>query len=184
MISTELTNEQATVANLTMTTSADLWPSPRVLRVAIVEDSRNIRERLVQLVEDNGSMQVVGEADTEESAVAVCRSTAPDAIILDLKLASGTGLGVLKTMCYAGRGTQAGHHRADQLSMAGIRTRRPRARRRLVPGQVERVPQTARTVAGLAGKEPPARNHSQPGHPLAPQHHPVGKRAPGHHGIT
>ena len=73
-----------------------------MLRVAIVEDSRNIRERLVQLVEDSGSMQVVGEADSEESAVAVCRSTTPDAIILDLRLASGTGLGVLRTMRYAG----------------------------------------------------------------------------------
>jgi DNA-binding NarL/FixJ family response regulator len=73
-----------------------------MLRVVIIEDARNIRVRLVQLVEDIGSMQVVGEADTEESAVAVCRSSAPDAIILDLKLATGTGLGVLKTMRYAG----------------------------------------------------------------------------------
>jgi DNA-binding NarL/FixJ family response regulator len=102
VITADLTSEHAAVANLTMMTSANLSPSPRILRVVIVEDSRNIRERLVQLVEDNGSMQVVGEADTEESAVAVCRSTAPDAIILDLKLANGTGLGVLKTMCYAG----------------------------------------------------------------------------------
>ena len=73
----------------------------RVLRVAIVEDSRNIRERLVQLVEDNESMRVVGEAETEEAAVTVCRETTPDAIILDLGLARGTGLGVLKTMRYA-----------------------------------------------------------------------------------
>ena len=85
-----------------MMTSPNPSPSPRVLRVAIVEDARNVRQRLMQLVEDIGSMQVVGEADSEESAVAVCRSTAPDAIILDLKLASGTGLGVLRSMRYAG----------------------------------------------------------------------------------
>ena len=75
--------------------------SGRRLRVAIVEDSDNIRERLVQLVEDDRQMQVVGEADTEVRAVAMCRACEPDAVILDLKLASGTGIGVLKTMGYA-----------------------------------------------------------------------------------
>ena len=69
-----------------------------MLRVAIVEDSLNIRERLVELVEDDKAMEVVGQADTEASAVAMCRASLPDAIILDLKLASGTGIGVLKAL--------------------------------------------------------------------------------------
>ena len=72
----------------------------RHLRVAIVEDSLNIRERLVELVEDDQRMQVVGEADTEDRAIAMCRDTEPDAIILDLKLAHGTGIGVLKQLGY------------------------------------------------------------------------------------
>ena len=72
----------------------------RHLRVAIVEDSLNIRERLVQLVEEDQAMHVVGEADTEESAVAMCRACTPDAIVLDLKLATGTGIGVLKALHY------------------------------------------------------------------------------------
>ena len=103
--------------NLTLPASGHTWSPPihrmpdvsddlgavpgRRLRVAIVEDSANIRERLVQLVEDDRRMQVVGEADTEARAVAMCRACEPDAIILDLKLASGTGIGVLKTMGYA-----------------------------------------------------------------------------------
>ena len=72
----------------------------RRLRVAIVEDSDNIRERLVQLVEDDRQMQVVGEATTEARAVEMCRALEPDAIILDLKLADGTGIGVLRTLRY------------------------------------------------------------------------------------
>ena len=72
----------------------------RRLRVAIVEDSDNIRERLVLLVEDDRQMQVVGEATTEARAVAMCRAVEPDAIILDLKLADGTGIGVLRTLRY------------------------------------------------------------------------------------
>ena len=101
MITANLSSEHPAAAILAMTPPLNLSRSERVLRVAIVEDSRHIRERLVQLVEDNEAMRVVGEADTEESAVAICRETTPDAIILDLKLAAGSGLGVLKTMRYA-----------------------------------------------------------------------------------
>ena len=102
MIPGELGREHAATANVTMMPSANVSPAPRILRVVIIEDAHNIRRRLVQLVEDIGSMRVVGEAGTEETAVAICRSAAPDAIILDLKLASGTGIGVLKTMRYSG----------------------------------------------------------------------------------
>lgn len=75
--------------------------APPVLTVAIIEDAENIRERLVQLVEEIGMMQVVGEADTEEKAIDVCRLRRPDAVILDMQLAKGSGLGVLKAMDYA-----------------------------------------------------------------------------------
>ena len=43
------------------------------LKVAIVEDAENIRERLVQLVSDVGGILVIGEADTEEKAIELCR---------------------------------------------------------------------------------------------------------------
>jgi two-component system, OmpR family, response regulator len=72
-----------------------------LLRVAIVEDAANIRERLVRLVEEIGNMQVVGEADTEARAINICRFADPDALILDMQLAEGSGLGVLKSMGYA-----------------------------------------------------------------------------------
>jgi len=101
VITTNLNSEIAVYPHPAMANSAIQRTAPRVVRVAIIEDSRNIRQRLVQLVEDLGSMQVVGEADSEASAVALCRDMAPDAIILDLKLATGTGIGVLKTMRYA-----------------------------------------------------------------------------------
>ena len=101
MIQANLSSEHPAAVTRAMTPELSLSQSERVLRVAIVEDSRIIRERLVQIVEDNEAMRVVGEAETEEAAVAMCREMTPDAIILDLGLASGTGLGVLKTMRYA-----------------------------------------------------------------------------------
>ncbi len=69
-------------------------------KVAIVEDAANIRERLVRMVEELPGMEVVGEADSEERAVHICQYGEPDALILDMQLARGSGLGVLKAMQY------------------------------------------------------------------------------------
>ncbi len=77
------------------------FDNENLLRVAIIEDAANIRERLVRLVEETGNMQVVGEADTEARAINICRFADPDALILDMQLAEGSGLGVLKSMGYA-----------------------------------------------------------------------------------
>jgi DNA-binding NarL/FixJ family response regulator len=76
------------------------------LTVAVVEDAENIRQRLIQLVTEVARMRVVGEAATEETAIAVCREQAPEALILDMQLASGSGLGVLKAMNYASMTTR------------------------------------------------------------------------------
>lgn len=71
------------------------------LRIAIIEDSKSIRKRLVELVEELGDMEVVGEASTEIEAIKVCREKTPDFIILDMQLEVGNGLGVMKAMHYS-----------------------------------------------------------------------------------
>ncbi len=78
----------------------ELAPQP-LLRVAIIEDAANIRERLVRLVEELAGTQVIGEADSEERAIHICQYGDPDALILDMQLAKGSGLGVLKAMKYS-----------------------------------------------------------------------------------
>lgn len=70
------------------------------LRIAIIEDSINIRKRLVELVEEMGNMEVVGQASTEAEAINICKLTSPDAIILDMQLEVGNGLGVMRAMQY------------------------------------------------------------------------------------
>lgn len=70
------------------------------LRIAIIEDSINIRKRLVELVEEMDDMEVVGEASTEIEAINICKRTSPDAIILDMQLEVGNGLGVMRAMQY------------------------------------------------------------------------------------
>lgn len=68
------------------------------LRVVLVEDSPIIRERLIESLTSTGNIKVVGQADSERGAVAALASGEWDAVILDLQLKQGTGLGVLKAL--------------------------------------------------------------------------------------
>lgn len=66
------------------------------LRVLLVEDSPIIREHLIEAIATSPRVKVVGCADTEEEAVTVLEKDECDVIILDLGLAEGSGLEVLK----------------------------------------------------------------------------------------
>ena len=68
------------------------------LRVLLIEDSPLIRERLFESLVDPGRIEIVGEADTEEAAVALVGAATWDVLVLDLQLKHGTGLGVLRSL--------------------------------------------------------------------------------------
>lgn len=70
--------------------------SSKLLRVFIVEDSALIRERLIEDLSGNDDAQIVGFADTEQDAVASIEQTTPDAVIIDISLRAGSGLGVIR----------------------------------------------------------------------------------------
>ena len=64
------------------------------MKIFVVEDSAAVRERLVEMIRELKDFEVVGEADTFESAVAGIRDTLPDVAILDIKLADDGGSGI------------------------------------------------------------------------------------------
>ena len=68
------------------------------LRVLLVEDSPLIRERLAESLVEPGRIEIVGDADSEAAAIALVQSPEWDALVLDLQLKSGTGLGVLRAL--------------------------------------------------------------------------------------
>ncbi|MGH8802181.1 MAG: response regulator transcription factor [Casimicrobiaceae bacterium] len=68
------------------------------LRVLLIEDSPLIRERLAETIAEPGRIEVVGQADSEQAAVGLLVSTAWHAMVLDLQLRHGTGLGVLRAL--------------------------------------------------------------------------------------
>ena len=68
----------------------------RSLRVLLVEDSLPLRERIRSMIEEAGTVEIVGEAGTVPGALVLFRKHQPDAVVLDLQLADGTGYSVLR----------------------------------------------------------------------------------------
>src|SRR5688572_25136617 len=62
------------------------------LRVLVVEDSITIRKRLVEVLEQDPSFEVVGEAEDGRQAIDRCMSLRPDAVTMDMMLPVMTGL--------------------------------------------------------------------------------------------
>ncbi|MDI4632587.1 response regulator [Pelomonas sp. V22] len=65
------------------------------MNIFLVEDSPSIRRLLVRRLDSMNGMRVVGEATGEAQALALIEWTHPDMVLLDLSLASGSGLQVL-----------------------------------------------------------------------------------------
>jgi DNA-binding NarL/FixJ family response regulator len=76
------------------------------MNIFLVEDSVPIRRLLVRRLEAMPGMRVVGEAAGQKQALGLIRWTRPDVVLLDLSLASGSGLSLLRELRrsgYAGR---------------------------------------------------------------------------------
>lgn len=66
------------------------------MKVFVVEDSAAVRERLCAMIADVDGAEVVATADGEETALNGIAETMPDLVMLDLHLASGSGMAVLR----------------------------------------------------------------------------------------
>src|SRR5713101_3720158 len=61
-------------------------------RVLIVEDSLTVRKRLMEVLEADPEIEVVGEAEEGRRAIELCHSLRPDVITLDMMLSGMSGL--------------------------------------------------------------------------------------------
>lgn len=66
------------------------------MKICLVEDNDAILAHLRRLTGELAGARVVGEARDEARALELIRATSPDIIVLDLKLARGSGMGVLR----------------------------------------------------------------------------------------
>lgn len=83
---------------------------PHFLNTYLVEDSRVIRDNLTAALEEMAAVKIVGWADTESAAVrslAALSAVPPhpplDLVLIDLMLAEGSGLSVLRAARGSGR---------------------------------------------------------------------------------
>jgi DNA-binding NarL/FixJ family response regulator len=67
-----------------------------MLSILIVEDSTVIRQRLRSLLRESASVGLIAQAETEAEALAYLGRLTPDMAIIDLRLRSGSGLGVVR----------------------------------------------------------------------------------------
>jgi diguanylate cyclase (GGDEF)-like protein len=65
------------------------------MNIFLVEDSVSIRRLLVRRLDALPGMRIVGEASGQSQALALIHWTCPDVVLMDLSLASGSGLGLL-----------------------------------------------------------------------------------------
>lgn len=68
------------------------------LRVLLVEDSRLLSDRLLELISGIEGVTSVGAVVTEADAIVAVSTAHPDVVLLDLRLKEGTGFGVLRQL--------------------------------------------------------------------------------------
>jgi two-component system, chemotaxis family, protein-glutamate methylesterase/glutaminase len=61
-------------------------------RVLVVEDSLTVRKRLVEVVESDPELELIGEAEDGRRAIELCQRLRPDVVTLDMMLPVMTGL--------------------------------------------------------------------------------------------
>lgn len=68
------------------------------VRVFLVEDSSMVRERLERMLATVAGTRTVGYASGADAAINAILSEHPDVVVLDLKLAQGSGFDVLRAV--------------------------------------------------------------------------------------
>src|SRR5438105_4116662 len=64
------------------------------LRVLVAEDSLTVRKTLVEILESDPDLEVVGEAEDGRRAIELCQSLRPDVMTCDMMMPGLTGLAV------------------------------------------------------------------------------------------
>ncbi|MFQ5444341.1 MAG: response regulator transcription factor [Nitrospinales bacterium] len=68
----------------------------KILKVFILDDSREVSERLVNMLLELDDVEIVGQAESSEKARAMIGEMNPHAVILDTRLPDESGIEVLR----------------------------------------------------------------------------------------
>jgi DNA-binding NarL/FixJ family response regulator len=68
------------------------------MKVFIADDSRDIRNRIITMLSDLESIDMIGQAENVEDAISSIREINPDVVILDIRMPGGSGIDVLENI--------------------------------------------------------------------------------------
>jgi len=71
---------------------------PPHIRVLVVDDEAPARRKVLRLLRDEEGVEVVGEADGGEVAIAAVRKHSPDLVFLDVQMPGVDGFGVVRSI--------------------------------------------------------------------------------------
>jgi two-component system, LytTR family, response regulator len=73
--------------------------SPRFpLRVLVVDDEAPARRKILRLLREEASLELVGEADSGEAALTAIKKQRPDLVFLDVQMPGLDGFGVIRAL--------------------------------------------------------------------------------------
>lgn len=78
----------------------------KALRILLVDDHEVVRAGVRMLLEHRPNMTIVGEASTAAAAIAEAARTAPDLVIMDVRLPDGSGVEACREIRSARPGTR------------------------------------------------------------------------------
>jgi len=90
--------EEVDMSTLTATAEDIKTAIERKVEVVIADDSSAVRERLVTMLADLKGVEVIGQAQNVEEAIASIRALKPKAVILDIRMPGGSGINVLQAI--------------------------------------------------------------------------------------
>jgi two-component system LytT family response regulator len=71
---------------------------PLPLRVLVVDDEAPARRKILRLLREEPSVEIAGEADSGEAAVAAIKKQHPDLVFLDVQMPGLDGFGVIQAL--------------------------------------------------------------------------------------
>lgn len=80
------------------------------LRVLVVDDEAPARRKIVRLLKQEPDVQVLGEADGAEAALAAIEKHRPDLVFLDVQMPGTDGFGVVQSLAAIAAGRSGDRH--------------------------------------------------------------------------
>jgi DNA-binding NarL/FixJ family response regulator len=89
-----------------------------MLRAVVIDDEADLRLLARYMIEDEGAVEVIGEAGNASEALALIGNLLPDIAIIDIHLPGMSGIELIQTLRQAAMTTRLVAYSSDDLALA------------------------------------------------------------------